>query len=141
MQYDFILFVLALILIFLMSNQCFYEPFDWKENYASANTIIDTSGTTIIQSNKPSLIYNYITESPYWLNPLDYWLNPYVYSTLYGGYNPPLYPSLYNSYYPSYNSYNYHRISRSHKSPRSHKSHRSHRSHRSHSSHSSHRIK
>ena len=81
MKIDIILLIVALLIIF-MNN--------FKTNSEQFANIADISGTSnkiiydTIPYNNSGLFYNYITTSPYWYNPLDYWLNPYFYYNWYG---------------------------------------------------------
>ncbi len=81
MKISTILLIIALLIIFIINFKTSPEQF---------SNIGDISGTSnkIIYDRIPygnsGLFYNYISTSPYWYNPLDYWLNPYYYYNWYG---------------------------------------------------------
>jgi len=95
MKINTIVFIIALVIIFVLTNKTNFEPF-----------VTDISGTKkkIIYDKVPygssGLFYDYMIGSPYWYNPLDYWLNPYAYYT-WGG----LYGSRYSGSYTTSTPY------------------------------------
>ena len=87
MEINTIVLIIALVIIFMLTNKNNLEPF---------NTDISGTKKQIIYNTIPyvggsSYLYNPVE---YWYNPLDYWFNPYVYYT-WGG----MYGSLSNSGY------------------------------------------
>ena len=92
MKIDIFVFIIALVVIFMISYQSNKEYFNY-----------DTSNNKIIYDTIP--FYNYmpaiIGGSPYWYNPLDYWLNPYAYYTWYGSNYGSNYGTNYGTNYGS----------------------------------------
>jgi hypothetical protein len=93
MNISTIIFFICLVFIFISHFNNIHEYF----NNISDHIIYDH----IPVVNSSSLYYDYIIDSPYLYNPLEYWLNPYMYY----GWNSPIYTTSTRIHRPSHNNY------------------------------------